>query len=105
MSEADMGEIRHYNFLHVWQGKARENVDEWGLQDRETLLLAMMEELGELTQAVLEHEHESGEYQRLYDETADLAALVIQMQHRLEHGHFERNRERLDQYQGPDTDP
>lgn len=75
---------RHYLFIQAWQEQARQNVNGWGLQDRETLLLAMQEELGELTQATLEEQHEGGDYQRQYDELADLAALLIQFYHRLE---------------------
>ena len=96
----NMGPIDHYHFIQTWQSKARDNVEKWGLQDREALLLAMTEELGELTQAVLEHKHEGGEYQRIYDETADLGALVIQMHHCLEHGHQAANEERLQDWLG-----
>lgn len=99
-----MGPVRHYNFLQNWQDKARENVEKWGLQDRRTLVLAMLEELGELTQAVLEHEAEDGDYQRMYDETADLGALLIQMEHALEQGHSEANKERLEQWMESDSD-
>lgn len=86
MSEHDLPELRHYAFIQSWQERARSNVDEWGMQNRETLLLAMQEELGELTRSTLEEQHESGDYQQQYEELADLAALVIQYQHRLEQG-------------------
>ena len=66
-----------------WVAKAELNIDRWGLQDRETLVLAMQEELGELAQAVLEHEHEDGEYDRIGDELDDLAALCVQLDRRL----------------------
>ncbi|WP_280587798.1 hypothetical protein [Halorubrum sp. Boch-26] len=36
--------------LGSWTEKAEENVEEWGLQDVDTLLLAMQEEQGELAQ-------------------------------------------------------
>jgi NTP pyrophosphatase (non-canonical NTP hydrolase) len=75
---------RHYLFIQAWQQQARQNVKEWGLQDRETLLLAMQEELGELTQATLEAEYEAGDYQDQFDELRDLAALLLQYQHKLE---------------------
>ena len=66
-----------------WHGKACENTQEWGLQDRETLLLAMQEELGELTQAHLEAEHEDGDRERLSKELNDLGALLLQFHMRL----------------------
>ncbi|WP_204365385.1 hypothetical protein [Halorubrum distributum] len=61
-----------------WMGKASENIDEWGVQDEETLLLAMQEELGELTQAVLEARAEGGDPARIGDELDDLGALLLQ---------------------------
>lgn len=63
-----------------WHEQARENVDEWGLQDLETLLLAMQEELGELAKAHLEATHEGGDPERIQAELDDLAALCYQMQ-------------------------
>ena len=61
-----------------WLGKASENIEEWGLQDQETLLLAIQEELGELTQAHLEARHEGGDPARVDDELDDLGALLLQ---------------------------
>jgi len=61
-----------------WVGKASENIDEWGLQDEETLLLAIQEELGELTQAHLEARAEGGDPARIDDELDDLGALLLQ---------------------------
>ena len=69
-----------------WHGKAAENVEEWGLQDVETLLLAMQEELGEMTQAHLEATHEDGEAERLVHEMDDLGALLLQLHMRLRRG-------------------
>lgn len=66
-----------------WHGKASENVDKWGLQDTETLLLAMQEEMGELTQAHLEAEYEGGETERIAEEMDDLGALLLQLHMRL----------------------
>lgn len=83
--DVKLGDVRHYTFLQIWQEKARENVEEWGLQDRQTLLLAVQEELGELTQASLEHDYEDGDVQRMFAETEDLGALLIQFFHRIEH--------------------
>ena len=70
--------------LGYWAEKAEENVEEWGLQDVETLLIAIQEEQGELAQAYLEAEHEDGEAARIASELADLAALCIQLWWRLE---------------------
>jgi NTP pyrophosphatase (non-canonical NTP hydrolase) len=61
-----------------WMGKADENIAEWGLQDERTLLLAMQEELGELTQAVLEASAEGGDPDRIDEELDDLGALLLQ---------------------------
>lgn len=60
--------------------KADENIEEWGLQDERTLLLAMQEELGELTQAVLEADEEDGDPDRIDEELSDLGALLMQME-------------------------
>jgi NTP pyrophosphatase (non-canonical NTP hydrolase) len=61
-----------------WIGKADENISEWGLQDERTLVLAMQEELGELTQAVLEASAEDGDPERIDEELDDLGALLLQ---------------------------
>lgn len=61
-----------------WLGKASENIAEWGRQDEATLLLAMQEELGELTQAHLEARHEDGDGDRAEQELDDLGALLLQ---------------------------
>jgi NTP pyrophosphatase (non-canonical NTP hydrolase) len=62
-----------------WIGQAAENIEEWGLQDEETLLLAIQEELGELTQAYLEATHEAGDPSRVSEELDDLGALLLQL--------------------------
>jgi len=62
-----------------WMGKARDNIDQWGLQDEETLLLAIQEELGELTQAHLEARSEGGDPARVDEELDDLGALLLQI--------------------------
>lgn len=61
-----------------WIGQADENIKEWGLQDEETLLLAIQEELGELTQAHLEARSEGGDPARIDEELDDLGALLLQ---------------------------
>ncbi len=61
-------------------GLAAENIDEWGYQDEETLLLALQEELGELTQAYLEARSEGAAPKRVDEELDDLGALLIQFQ-------------------------
>lgn len=62
-----------------WIDTAEENVDEWGEQSIETLLLATQEELGELTQAFLEYRNEDGYYGPIYNELNDLGPLLIQL--------------------------
>ncbi|MHB9286773.1 hypothetical protein ACKVMT_07005 [Halobacteriales archaeon Cl-PHB] len=70
--------------LSYWVEKAEENVEEWGLQEIDTLLLAMQEEQGELSQAYLESEYENGNAARIASELDDLAALCVQLRWRLE---------------------
>jgi len=62
-----------------WIGKAVENIDDWGVQEEETLLLAMQEELGELTQAYLEARAEGLDPHRIDEEIDDLGALLLQL--------------------------
>lgn len=70
----------HHRYLgREWGEKAEANVEEWGFQDIEVLLLAAQEELGELSQAYLETVHEGGDPERVEDELDDLAALCFQM--------------------------
>jgi NTP pyrophosphatase (non-canonical NTP hydrolase) len=75
------GEYKH--IYEMWEAMAEDNIQQWGIQERETLLLAMQEELGELTQAQLEYEHEHGHPERVREELDDLAALVIQFRRAL----------------------
>jgi NTP pyrophosphatase (non-canonical NTP hydrolase) len=65
--------------MSQWRAQAIENIEKWGLQDEETLLLAMQEELGELTQAVLEAREEDGDPRRIGEELDDLGPLLIQL--------------------------
>jgi len=65
-------------------GKAEKNIQKWGLQDVETLLLAIMEELGELSQAFLKFKYEGEKIERIEEELDDLGALIIQLKMRLE---------------------
>lgn len=61
-----------------WMGQAAENIEEWGYQDEETLLLALQEELGELTQAFLEARAEDGDPKAVDEELDDLGASLLQ---------------------------
>lgn len=81
MPEDSTDRTRHG--VQRWHKKADENTEEWGLQEIETLLLAMQEELGELTQAHLEATHEDGSSRRVSDELDDLGALCVQLDRRL----------------------
>lgn len=67
----------------LWEQKAEENIEEWGEQDLDTLLLAMQEELGELTQAYLEHRAEDGDFEEMGRELDDLVPLCIQFRRAL----------------------
>lgn len=63
----------------LFRAKAEKNIAKWGLQDTETLCLAIMEEAGELAQAVLQHKHEGKPAYRITEEAADLGALCLQV--------------------------
>ena len=62
-----------------WREKASENVENWGTQHPETLLVAITEEVGELSQAYLEATYEDGEPPDVHAEIDDLVALLIQL--------------------------
>ena len=61
-----------------WRGQANENVEKWGTQHPETLLVAITEEVGELSQAYLEATYEDGDPSDVHAEIDDIAALLIQ---------------------------
>lgn len=79
MKRRDLLSTIAYNSGARWRQKALGNVDEWGMQDIDTLLLASMEELGELSQSVLEARAEDGDPDRIHEELADLGALMFQL--------------------------
>lgn len=81
--------------MKEWKDKANKNVEKWGVQTLEVMTLAMMEELGELTQAILQYRYldpfedtpiEDSElkYNHIIAELDDLAALMYQMKWVLE---------------------
>ena len=59
--------------------RVAKNLDKWGVQDFETLGLAVAEEAGELAQAILQARDEGGERGRISQEAIDLAALCVQV--------------------------
>jgi NTP pyrophosphatase (non-canonical NTP hydrolase) len=63
----------------IWTERANDNIDEWGIQDPAVILLAMQEELGELTQAYLEATYEDGDQDLPREEMHDLGALLYQL--------------------------
>ena len=79
--------------MKEWKQKANDNINKWGIQTLEVMTLAMMEVLGELTQAILQYRHidpfendivlsnEDRElkYNHIINELDDLAALMYQM--------------------------
>lgn len=67
----------------IWNEKAEKNMDKWGIQDPVVILLAIQEELGELTQAYLEATYENGEKERVREEMHDLGALLYQLHYSL----------------------
>lgn len=81
MSAANNG--MHPLVKSVWMEwinrQVTKNLDKWGVQDFETLGLAVCEEAGELAQAILQNKHENGERSRITQEAIDLAALCVQV--------------------------
>jgi NTP pyrophosphatase (non-canonical NTP hydrolase) len=69
----------HERMWDRWTHQAARNVEHWGVQEMETLLLAVMEELGELAQAYLEWRAEDGRRDRVDEELDDLGALLVQI--------------------------
>lgn len=61
--------------MDSWRRQARDNIREYGDQSVPVLTLATVEEAGELAQALLHHEYENGDPERVTDELRDLAAL------------------------------
>ena len=59
--------------------RASNNLNKWGEQDLETLGLCVAEEAGELAQAILQHKHEGGTEDRIFEEAMDLGALCLQV--------------------------
>lgn len=70
--------MRQKDMYHVWYAKAEDNIEKWGLQDPSVLLLAIQEELGELTKAYLEATYEGGDHDQVREELHDLGALMFQ---------------------------
>lgn len=62
-----------------WREQASENVENWGTQHPETLLVAITEEVGEISKAYLEATYEGGDPSDVHAEIDDLAALLIQL--------------------------
>lgn len=79
----------NWNLCKLWEGRAHENVERWGQQRMDTLLLAMQEELGELTRSYLQWMHEEGEPRSVADELHDLAPLLFQFYWELDATHRE----------------
>lgn len=69
--------------MRSWREQARRNLDEWGEQTYPELVLATVEEIGELAQALLEHEYEDGAADRIPAELTDVGALGYQLYWRL----------------------
>jgi len=103
MSEDTITDKRHVSRVEMgaksleWRLKALENVEKWGLQDIESIMLATQEELGEFVQAYHESTYEDSEgnpleeqqdiaectdeqLDRIEEELADTAALLFQAQ-------------------------
>ena len=83
------GRGENWNLCKLWEDKATENVETWGRQDMDTLLLAMQEELGELARAYLQWKHEDAEPGPVADELHDLASLIFQFYWELDATHLE----------------
>ncbi|WP_276252786.1 hypothetical protein [Halomontanus rarus] len=78
-----------------WANKAGENLEKWGHQNIDTLLLATQEELGELSQAFLEARDEGGDPEQIREELDDLAALMFQIQFSVEYCSLQSTTKRM----------
>lgn len=67
------------SYLRWFNLRAKVNLKKWGLQDIETLGLAIAEESGELAQAILKNKYEKGRLGNISREAIDLGALCIQI--------------------------
>ena len=65
--------------MRYWTERAQRNMDKWGIQTMKDVALSMTEELGELTQAILQYHHEDGSLERVKEELHDLTPLCYQM--------------------------
>ena len=65
--------------MRSWRSQARRNFEKWGEQSYPVLVLATVEEIGELAKALLENEYEDGDPKRIPEELADLGALGYQV--------------------------
>jgi len=72
--------------INQWICKSEKNIDKWGLQNLKDLCLATLEELGELTQAVLQFYHEGQPEYRILEELDDLVPLCFQIFRRIQNG-------------------
>ena len=63
-------------FSYKTSNRAVKNISKWGFQDKKTLIIAMMEELGEIAKADLDNEGD----ERVIDECIDLGALCLQLE-------------------------
>jgi len=67
-------------FLAAVRAQAQANMNKWGLQNLETLGLALAEETGEVAQAILAVKAQGGsDYQHVIDEARHVAALCVQI--------------------------
>ena len=72
------------SWSRIMREKAEKNILKWGLQDVETLGLAIAEEAGELAQAILQNKHEGAPAYRITAEALDLGALCLQVWARMD---------------------
>lgn len=77
----ELGDVTHGSVVYrqIWADKALDNLDKWGEQRAAEILLAMQEELGELTQAWLQASYEGGDPEQFEEEIDDLGALLYQL--------------------------
>lgn len=61
------------------ENRADKNIQKHGLQNLNTLGLALAEETGEVCQAILQFHHENGTLKSLYQEAIDTGALCLQI--------------------------
>ena len=93
--ENERREVTYAEHLGLLKEKAVANMERYGMQEYQTLGLAVCEEAGELAQAILQHQYDYRDKSRIFEEAIDLGALCLQVMtlynREKQHGDDQRN--------------